>query len=101
MFYRISSKNRWKCEPKLFYFLNIPKTLGKEDSIENLIKVIEGLKNGLLVSLIYDRYKYVLMKTPHVVILTNQKCPNQISKKSKLEQRTLVKFRIGKNSDLL
>lgn len=60
---------------KKLYFIDIPRTLGKEDHLEDLITVLEDLKNGFLVSCMYGKYQSLMMDPPHVVVFSNQYAP--------------------------
>lgn len=60
---------------KLFYILDIPRTLGSDDSMNTVISVIEDIKNGYIKSGMYGESKQLFIEPPHVVVLTNQSCP--------------------------
>lgn len=61
--------------PKLVYFVDIPRTLGEDDSIPALISCLEDIKNGYVVSSMYGKHTQLMMAPPHVVIFSNQPCP--------------------------
>lgn len=61
--------------PKLCYFIDIPRTLGEDESHDCLLSVLEDLKNGYLVSVMYGKYQTMLFDPPHVVVFSNSKCP--------------------------
>lgn len=61
--------------PKKLYFIDIPRTLGVDDAINNIISVIEDIKNGYLSSSFYGESKTLLMEPPHIVVFTNMICP--------------------------
>lgn len=60
---------------KKVYFIDIPRTMGKEDHLEDLITVLEDLKNGFLVSCMYGKYQSLMMDPPHVVVFSNVFAP--------------------------
>lgn len=57
------------------YFLDLPRTPGKEDSLYNVLSIIEDLKNGHIVSNMYGKAAELIMKPPHVIVFTNTECP--------------------------
>jgi hypothetical protein len=63
--------------PKKLYFLDLPRTKGKDEDIANLMAVVEDLKNGHIVSNMYGRGLSLMMDSPHVVIFTNADCPRK------------------------
>ena len=60
-----------------------------------MMSSIEELKNGHIVSHMYGRYSQLLMDPPHVVIFSNQKCPQHTLTKDRWKT-----FRITKNFEL-
>jgi hypothetical protein len=62
---------------KKLYFLDLPRTPGTEDSLDNILSIIEDLKNGHIVSNMYGHSKKLLMDPPHVIIFTNADCPRK------------------------
>lgn len=57
------------------YILDVPRTLGQDDSMNDILSQIEDLKNGYVVSSFYGNYQKLLMNPPHVVVFSNQRCP--------------------------
>jgi hypothetical protein len=57
------------------YFVDIPRTKSKEDSLPALISVVEDLKNGHLSSVMYGNYKSLFLEPPHVLVFSNNECP--------------------------
>ena len=47
--------------PRLVYFIDIPKTRPTDDSLESLISVCEDIKNRHIVSVMYDKYRNMMM----------------------------------------
>lgn len=64
--------------PRLIYFIDIPRTLGSDDSIHSLMSALEDLKNGFIVSSMYGRNETLLLNPPHIVVFTNKECPKQM-----------------------
>lgn len=60
---------------KEFYILDIPRTLGDDDSIHSVVSVIEDVKNGYVKSGMYGESKELFLKPPHIVVFTNKICP--------------------------
>jgi hypothetical protein len=75
------------------YFLDLPRTPGTEDSLDNILSIIEDLKNGHLVSNMYGRSVKLMMDPPHIIVFTNADCP-----KKKLSLDRWKVFQIDSNS---
>lgn len=66
---------------RIVYIIDIPRTLGHDDSMNDVISVIEDLKNGFVVSSFYGSYNELIITPPHIVIFSNKECPiNKLSK---------------------
>lgn len=63
--------------PKRFYILDIPRTLGSDDSISSVISVIEDIKNGYVKSGMYGDSKELFLDPPHILVFTNRECPEE------------------------
>jgi hypothetical protein len=61
--------------PNLIYFIDIPRTLGTDDSINNIITVIEDLKNGFVVSNFHGKSRQLVINPPHIVVFANFDAP--------------------------
>lgn len=61
--------------PKQIYFLDVPRTLGDDDSLESVISAIEDIKNGFVTSAMYGKYQHMIFDVPHIVIFSNINCP--------------------------
>lgn len=59
--------------PKRCYFIDIPRTLGEEDSMSTLYSVLEKLKGGFITSTMYGKYGSLLMPPPHIVVFSNSR----------------------------
>lgn len=63
--------------PRKLYFIDIPRTLGREDNIDDLLSVIEDIKNGFVVSGMYGKHQQLLFEPPHIVVFSNMACPTK------------------------
>ena len=61
--------------PQKCYFVDIPRTLGRDDDINSVITLLEDLKNGFVVSSMYGKNQQLVMHPPHVVVFINIPCP--------------------------
>jgi hypothetical protein len=59
------------------YIIDLPRTSGKDDSLDNILSVVEDIKNGHIVSNMYGRHSQLLMDPPHILIFSNQSCPTK------------------------
>lgn len=59
------------------YFIDVPRTSGKDEehAFQDVISVIEDIKNGFIVSSMYGKYATLLMLPPHIIIFSNKHCP--------------------------
>lgn len=69
--------------PKKVYFIDIPRTLGRDDDLHALISVIEDIKNGFIVSSMYGKHQTLMFEPPHIFILANIKCPTSLMSKDR------------------
>jgi len=60
---------------KQIYIVDIPRTLGQDESMLSLFSLLEDLKNGFVVSSMYGKNRQLFMGPPHVIVFTNQACP--------------------------
>lgn len=60
---------------KELYVVDIPRTLGDDDSMNSIISALEDIKNGFVVSNMYGKAVSLLMRPPHIVIFSNKQCP--------------------------
>lgn len=60
---------------KVCYFVDMPRTLGTDDSLNSIISALEDVLNGFVVSSYYGENKTLLMEPPQVVVFSNQDCP--------------------------
>jgi len=64
--------------PRRVYFIDVPRTLGSDDSMASLISALEDLKNGFVVSAMYGKNQQLLLDPPHIVVFSNDKCPEKM-----------------------
>lgn len=64
--------------PMSVYLIDIPRTLGSDDSLDSIISVIEDIKNGFVVSSMYGKHSVMMMDPPHVICFSNEKCPRHL-----------------------
>lgn len=57
------------------YFVDIPRTMGADDSLDNLIAVIEDVINGFVCTNFHGQYGQLLMTPPLVVVFSNIPAP--------------------------
>jgi hypothetical protein len=60
---------------KELYILDMPRTLGEDDSLAAVMSVAEDIKNGFVVSSFYGQSSKLIMNPPHIVIFSNKR-PN-------------------------
>ncbi len=57
--------------PRDVYFIDIPRTLGADDSVDSLLSVIEDVKNGYVVSSMYGKHTFLMFQPPHIICFSN------------------------------
>jgi len=60
---------------KSVYLIDIPRTLGSDDSIQSVLAAIEDIKNGFVTSAMYGKYESLLFEPPHVFVFSNERAP--------------------------
>lgn len=80
---------------KQLYILDVPRTLGEDDSVNDLLSAMEDIKNGYVVSSFYGSYTKLLMAPPALVVFSNLRCPV-----SKLSQDRWKCFLIKEDKEL-
>lgn len=78
------------------YIIDMPRTLGTDDSINSLVSACEDLKNGFLVSNYYGKYEKLVLDPPHVVIFSNAACPEKL-----MSSDRWIKLAINYEKDLI
>lgn len=67
------------------YFIDVPRTLGKDDDIFDIISVIEDIKNGFVVTSMYGKHQQLMFDPPHIVVFANVFCPQNTLSGDRLE----------------
>jgi hypothetical protein len=57
--------------PKLIYVIDLPRTKGKNDQINNILAVLEEIKNGNVMNAMFEQPRRMLMNPLHVVVFSN------------------------------
>lgn len=60
------------------YFIDVPRTLGTDDSLASLMSALEDLKNGFVVSAMYGKNQSLMIDPPHIIVFSNDKCPKHM-----------------------
>lgn len=76
--------------PKKLYFIDVPRTLGKDDDMNDLISVIEDIKNGFIVSSMYGKHQQMMFDPPHIVVFANVFCPPHALSGDRLKTFTII-----------
>ena len=74
--------------------MDIPRTISRDDSLESIISAVEDLKSGLVVSNFYGKYKTLVMKPPHIIIFSNQKCSRKMMSEDRWRVFKLIDKRL-------
>lgn len=64
--------------PRKCYFIDIPRTIGDEDSLKSVFSVIEELKLGFVSSNLYGQHAQLVQDPPHIIVFSNSKCPEKL-----------------------
>jgi|APGre2960657404_1045060.scaffolds.fasta_scaffold25872_1 hypothetical protein len=59
--------------PKPVYLINLSRTKGYTDRMDDLYSVIEEVKNGHIASSMYGKHREVTMHPPHIIVFSNNK----------------------------
>jgi hypothetical protein len=62
---------------KRCYTVDIPRTRGKEERMEDILSVLEALKNGFVQDHMYGKDNELFMEPPHVMCFSNAPPPYQ------------------------
>ncbi len=74
--------------PHLAYFVDLPRTSGDAERMNDIYSALEGIKNGMVLSAMYGKHRELIWAPPHVVVFSN--LPPKRSKMSK--DRWLVMY---------
>lgn len=70
---------------KKCYIIDLPRTKGSNDKIEDLLSVIEEIKNGFVTSPMYGKSSTLMMEPPFVIVFSNQPLPYFMLSKDRWE----------------
>ena len=62
--------------------INLTKTKGQNQSLEDTFAAIEDIKDGFIVDTMYGKYVEALFESPLILVFTNEKLDEHISKLS-------------------
>lgn len=60
------------------YFLDVPRTIGVNESLREMMSAIESIKNGMVATAMYGKPKKLFMAPPHVVCFANMPPPREL-----------------------
>ena len=63
--------------------INLTKTKGENQSLEDMFAAIEDIKDGYIVDTMYGKYVEAIFESPLILVFTNDKLDKHISKLSK------------------
>lgn len=67
--------------PRSNYVLDFPRTKSRDKEwVQDMLFVLENLQNGMLVSCFYGKYKIMSFRRPQIVVFSNWKLPELLSK---------------------
>lgn len=78
------------------YFIDVPRTLGSDDSMASLMSALEDLKNGFVVSAMYGKNQSLILDPPHIIVFSNSRCPDKMMSEDRWK-----KYTINKDKDLI
>lgn len=61
--------------PKKVYFIDIPRTMSRDEDFDTIYSVIEDIKNGFITTSMYGQFKQLMFNPPHIVVFSNFACP--------------------------
>ena len=61
--------------PSRCYVVDLPRTIGSTEKMQDLISAIEEVKNGWVVSAMHGKCHELLMEPPHVIVFSNMPPP--------------------------
>lgn len=78
------------------YFIDVPRTLGSDDSMPSLMSALEDLKNGFVVSAMYGKNESIMLDPPHIIVFSNAACPDNL-----MSEDRWIKYVINYQKDLI
>ncbi len=82
--------------PRKLYILDIPRTLGRDENIDDLLSVLEDVLGGYVTSSFYGKTASLMWDPPQVIVFSNNDCPV-----GKLSQDRWNIFKISDDKKLL
>jgi hypothetical protein len=76
--------------PKKVYIVDIPRTMGDDDSLNSIISVLEDIKNGHITSSFYGKITTLICQPPHVLVFSNQRCPTTLMSEDRWRALTIM-----------
>jgi len=61
--------------PKRCYLVDLPRTRGKDERMEDILSAVEALKNGFVQDHMYGKDNELFMMPPHVICFSNAPPP--------------------------
>ena len=59
------------------YMIDMPRTKGKDEHMEDMFSAIEGIKNGMVESAMYGKVQELFMEPPHIFCFANYAPPTK------------------------
>jgi len=56
---------------KKLYFLDVPRTLGSDDSMKSIYNILEDISNGYIETAMHGNPRELVMDPPHLVVFSN------------------------------
>lgn len=75
--------------PARVYLVDIPRTLGKNENLEDIMSSLESVKGGLVQSMMYGIPKQLLMMPPHVFCFSNHPAPKSMASSDRWRTYTI------------
>ena len=82
--------------PKRLYFIDIPRTMARDEDLDSVYSVIEDIKNGFVTTSMYGKFQQLLFEPPHVVIFSNKDCPLGKLSKDRWKEYAIVNNNLKK-----
>ena len=83
------------------YCVDIPRSMGSTEKMQDLISAIEEIKGGWVASAMYGKHQEMFMQPPHVLVFSNQHPPLHMMSQDRwkiYKVRCLTLARLAKNS---
>lgn len=83
------------------YCVDIPRSMGSTEKMQDLISAIEEIKGGWVASAMYGKHQEMFMQPPHVLVFSNQHPPIHMMSRDRwkiYKVENLILARLAKNS---